>query len=91
MDHRIEVPKTITIDEVEYAVEDLSAQAKLLLEIHADWRRDLADVRLEVAKHEAALRNLEAEISETVKAGIAEAAANEAAVEEKPKAKRAKK
>lgn len=67
MDHRIEVPKTITIDGVELEVAGLGPQVALLMEIHAEWRRQLADARLEVAKHEAALRNLEAEIGDTVK------------------------
>ena len=67
MDHKIEVPKTITIDGVEHETAALGAQVQLLMEIHAEWRRQLADARLEVAKHEAALRNLEAEIADTVK------------------------
>lgn len=67
MDHKIEVPKTITIDGVEHEVAKLGAQVQLLMDIHAEWRKQLADARLEVAKHEAALRNLEAEIADTVK------------------------
>lgn len=90
MDHRIEVPKTITIDGVEHAVADLGPQVQLLMNIHAEWRTQLADIRLEVAKHEAALRNLEAEIADTVKKQKEEAAANDAAAPA-PKAKKPKK
>ena len=95
MDHKIEVPKTITIDGVEHEVAKLGPQVQLLMDIHAEWRRQLADVRLEVAKHEAALRNLEAEIADTVKKQTetpAEApAANDAPVAAAPKGKKPKK
>lgn len=90
MDHKIEVPKTITIDGTEHEVAALGPQVQLLMDIHAEWRRQLADARLEVAKHEAALRNLEAEIADTVKKQ-SEAKAEAAPTSEPPPAPKAKK
>lgn len=76
----IESPKTITIDGVEHTVADLPPAVGALVSVHTRWANELADARYEVAKTEAAIRQVEAEIVRAVKASTepAEAPAAEA-------------
>lgn len=66
------LPKTISIDNVEYEVEKLSDRVKRLIAIYGKWTDEAAELRLNLAKNEAALRDLTREISETVKTEAAE-------------------
>ncbi len=58
---------TVTIDGVEYEVEKLSPAARSLISFYQTWSGELASARLEVAKLEAALRQLSSEIIAVVK------------------------
>lgn len=62
------LPEVITIDGVEYKVSELSQQTLHLLEIYQIWEKDVRDLRLALAKNEAAVRDLTREIATTVKA-----------------------
>jgi hypothetical protein len=66
------LPKTVSIDGVEYEVEKLSDRVKRLIAIYGKWTDETAELRLSLAKNEAALRDLTREISETVKTEAAE-------------------
>lgn len=76
---------TITIDGKEYPLTDFSQQVQTLVGIHSKWSSELQEQRLDVAKTEAALRNLDAELSKLVASEIqaqaAPAADAEAAAE----------
>jgi predicted RNase H-like nuclease (RuvC/YqgF family) len=60
------VPTTLTIDNVEHQLSTFSPTVQRLVEINTHWRDELAAARLEVAKLEAALRQLESELTQTV-------------------------
>jgi len=70
-----EAPKTITVDGNEYPVGTFSEVVQRLVAIHTEWRNELAAERLAIAKTEAALRALDAELSQTVAKELAEKAA----------------
>jgi len=74
-----EAPKTITVDGTEHPVTGFSEVVQRLVSIHTEWRNQLGDERLAVAKTEAALRALDAELSERVGKELAEKAAPAAA------------
>ncbi len=59
---------TLNIDEVEYKVEDLSAEAKGLVEIYNDWNRKEAEVRDELTRFQAAKQTLSNQIINKVRA-----------------------
>lgn len=66
MDNQQQISK-ITIDGVEYEVDKLSQKTRSLLVVHQDWSAELRTQRLDVAKTEAALRDLSREIITAVK------------------------
>ena len=68
---KIEAPLTITIDGVEHKVSSFSDTVQRLVMIHTEWRNELVSERLAVAKTEAAVRSLDAELSQTVAAELA--------------------
>lgn len=71
---------TLTIDGKEYPITDFSQQVQTLVGIHSKWSSDLQEQRLDVAKTEAALRNLDAELAKVVAEELAaKAPAQEAA------------
>ena len=77
---KIDAPTNITIDGKDYPVSQFSETVQRLVAIHTEWRNDLAEERLAVAKTEAAIRALDAELSQTVQKELAPAeAANDAA------------
>lgn len=63
-----EVQETIMINDKLYVMDDLPEQVKQLIGVYRKWATDLSEARLEVAKHEAAMRDLASEISRTVAA-----------------------
>lgn len=63
---QLEAPKTVTIDDVEHPVSGFSEGVQRLVEIHTQWRSDLAGERLALAKTEAAIRNLDAELTQMI-------------------------
>lgn len=63
----IEAPKTITFDGKEYPITQFSEIVQRLVGIHTSWRGELADERLAVAKTEAAIRAVDAELGEMIK------------------------
>jgi hypothetical protein len=76
-----EPTKTITVDGTEYPVTQFSETVQRLVAIHTEWRNDLTKERLAVAKTEAAIRSLEAELSQTVTKELAPPAAEAPAAE----------
>lgn len=79
---KIDAPTNITIDGKEYPVSQFSETVQRLVAIHTEWRNDLATERLAVAKTEAAIRALDAELAQAVQKELApapEVAANDAA------------
>ena len=60
----------ITVDGKEYPVSGFSETVQRLVTIHTAWRNDLQTERLAVTKTEAALRGLDAELSQTVQAEL---------------------
>lgn len=63
---QIENPVNITIDGTDHPVAGFSEQVQRLVAIHTEWRNQLQTQRLEVAKTEAAIRSLDAELSQLV-------------------------
>lgn len=61
------LPELITIDGVEHKVADLGEKSKHLLSIYQMWSQDVANLRIDLAKNEAALRDLTREITFTIK------------------------
>lgn len=68
----IEAPATLTVDGKEYPVSGFSETVQRLVVIHTAWRNDLQTERLAVAKSEAAIRALDAELSQTIAAELKE-------------------
>jgi uncharacterized coiled-coil protein SlyX len=75
MTQRIEAPQTITIDNQEFPISQFSEQVKNLIEIHTQWRNELTEERLAVAKTENALRALDSELAQTIAKELEEQAA----------------
>jgi hypothetical protein len=67
---KIENPTTITIDGKEMPISGFSETVQRLVTIHTEWANDLAKERLAVAKTEAAIRGLDAELTQTVQAEL---------------------
>lgn len=59
--------ETLTIDEVEYKVDDLGDEAKQLIEIYNDWNRKEAVVRDELTRFQAAKQTLSTQIINKVR------------------------
>jgi len=57
-----EAIKTITVDNTEYEVEKLSQKAQALVKIYQKWAAEAQDLKLELAKSDAALRDLSREL-----------------------------
>ncbi len=60
--------ETLTIDEVEYKVGDLTNEAQQLIEIYNDWNRKEAVVRDELTRFQAAKQTLSNQIINKVRA-----------------------
>jgi|GEM_PF-1032631 len=58
---------TVMIDGTDYEIDKLTPAARTLISFYQTWSNELAVARLEVAKLEAALRQLSTEIISTVK------------------------
>lgn len=67
---KIDQPSSITIEGVEYPVQNFSETVQRLVAIHTEWRNDLQAERLSLAKTEAAVRALDTEISQVVSAEL---------------------
>jgi len=80
---QIVAPQNITVDGTEYPVTGFSETVQRLVAIHTAWRNDLQDERLTVAKTEAALRSLEAEMSQAIQTEL-KAKADAAAAADAP-------
>ena len=78
----IEAPTSLTIDGAEHQVADFSETVQRLVQIHTAWRNDLAKERLAVAKTEAAIRGLDAELAQNVAKELAAKAAPAETVEQ---------
>lgn len=77
-----QVPETITLDDKEVALKDLSAKTQSLAFVYTKWQNELIDARLEVDKLTVALKEAEKQLADSVKADLApkDEAANEAQV-----------
>jgi hypothetical protein len=60
-------PQTITIDGVEHELASFSIEVQRLISIHQKWEQKLAEDRLEVARGEAAIRELKRELIGKIK------------------------
>jgi hypothetical protein len=67
---KIEAPATITVAGKEYPVSGFSETVQKLVAIHTEWRNDLQEEQLAVAKTQAAIRALDAELTATVQAEL---------------------
>lgn len=90
----VEPLKVINIDEVPYAVADLSQEVQDRVEIYNSWRQDHATARLELVKLENAMNNISREIISLIRSEKAEEEAaqkgnGEAKEEEAPTAEAA--
>lgn len=70
----IEAPENLVIDDTTYPVSQFSEAVRRLVLIHTEWRNELTKERLAVAKTEAAIRNLDAELTQLVAKELSEAA-----------------
>lgn len=61
---QLEVPTTLTFDGKEYNVADFSPTIQNLVGIHTQWQNDLNAERRAAAKTEAAIKQLDMEISQ---------------------------
>ncbi len=69
---KFEVPASITVEGKEYPLTSFSEVVVRLANIHTEWRNQLSAEKLNVAKTEAALRQLDAELSQNVAKELAE-------------------
>jgi len=60
--------ETINIDEVTYKVEDLSEEARALVDIYNDWNKKEAEVRDELTRFQAAKQTLSTQIIAKIRA-----------------------
>lgn len=72
-----ELPKYLTVDGKQFEVENFSAGVKKLLVIYQQWEQETIKSRLEVAKNEAALRDLTREIQTAIEKEVAAVADTE--------------
>lgn len=82
MNTNIQPPATLTVDGTEYPIEQFSDTIRRLVDIHTLWRSELQTERMAVAKTEAAIRALDAELAQNISAELkaqAPAEATEAA------------
>lgn len=63
-------PAGLTIDGVNYPLEDFSETVQRLVAIRTQWQNELQTERLNVAKTEAAMRSLDVELTQTVSAEL---------------------
>lgn len=75
----VEKKPTINIDNKPYEIDSLSDRVKQLLVIHQRWEKETQELRLNLAKAEAANRDLTREIIDLVKLDGTEAKAEVAA------------
>ncbi len=73
--------KTLTIDGKEYDLEVFSDQVKNYVALRTRWANDLSDERVKAAKTEAALKALDAELSQLVTKEVKEMAEKSAPAE----------
>lgn len=71
---KMQAVQNITVDGKEYPLSSFSETAQRLVAIHEQWRKDLAEERLAVAKTEAAIRGLDGELSQLVAKELTEQA-----------------
>lgn len=73
--------QTITVDGVQYDLTLFSDEVKKLIAIHQNWEQKVVDARLEVARSEAAVRDLTRELINKIKTELAANAETEVAAE----------
>lgn len=67
---QIDTPQNIVIAGQEHPVDSFSDNVRRLVNIHTEWRRDLLKEKMAVAKTEAAIRALDAELTQLVAAEL---------------------
>jgi hypothetical protein len=75
-----EQAQTITIDGVQHELAKFSTEVQKLVGIHQNWEHKVVEARLEVARSEAAVRDLARELIAKIQAELS--AASAAVVEE---------
>jgi hypothetical protein len=76
--------KTITVDGVEHALDSFGPEVKQLVAIHQKWEKELVDARLQVALVEAALRDLNKELTAKIQEALETSVDEEATAAEAP-------
>jgi len=71
----------INVDEVPYAVSDMTDDVKRLVNFYNDWRQEEAQIKSDLLKVQAAMRDLSREIIQTIKNEKAAKDAEQAAVQ----------
>lgn len=74
--------QTITVDGVQYDLAQFSTEVHKLVGIHQNWEHKIVEARLEVARSEAAVRDLTRELIGKIQAELAAAAEAAAAAPE---------
>ena len=67
-------PQTVTIDDVEYLIDDLSDEVKELLSLHAQANDMMVNARRQAIIHEVSATNLATIIGQRVKSGNSDSA-----------------
>lgn len=83
---KVEPLKVINIDDVPYAVDDLSQDVQDRVEIYNSWRQEHADQRMELLKTENAMNNISREIISLIRAERAKEEAEAKGKEAAPEA-----
>ena len=65
-------PQIITVDDVQYDLADFSEGVQRLVAIHKVWEAKVPEAKLEVARAEAAVRDLTRELIDLIKVELAE-------------------
>lgn len=75
------VPETITTDDKQLKLADLSPKTQALAQIYTKWSNELVDARLDADKLTLAIKGLELQLAESIKADTAPAEEAEAEAE----------
>ena len=68
-----DLPENLVVNDTQYPLEQFSENVRKLVVIHTQWRKELAEERLAMTKTEAAIRNLDLELTQLVLKELEEA------------------
>ena len=76
--------QTITVDGEQYLLAQFSTEVQKLVGIHQNWEHKIVEARLEVARSEAAVRDLTRELIAKIQAELTGASTEKVVAEEVP-------